>query len=67
MSYQLKYSPAARDKLREIKAQITEMHGIETASKILYKITSDIRGLQDNHSCCDFREQIYSIWLKMAT
>lgn len=48
MSYKLKYSPDARDKLREIKAQITETHGNELAFKILYKITSDIRGLQDN-------------------
>lgn len=48
MRYKLKYSPDASDKLRELKKQITATYGNQAATKILSKITSDIRGLQDN-------------------
>ena len=47
MKYKLKYSPDASDKLREIKKQIAATYGNQVATKILSKITSDIRGLQE--------------------
>lgn len=48
MRYKLKYSPDARDKLRELKSQITATYGNQAAIKILSKITGDIKGLRDN-------------------
>lgn len=48
MRYKLKYSPDARDKLRELKRQITSTYGNQAAIKLLSKITSDITGLRDN-------------------
>lgn len=48
MRYKLKYSPDASDKLRELKKQIAATYGNQVATKILSKITSDIRGLQEN-------------------
>lgn len=48
MKYKLKYSPDANDKLRELKKQIAATYGNQVAIKILSKITSDMRGLQDN-------------------
>lgn len=47
MKYKLKYSPDAREKLIELKAQIGALYGKETAAKIVSKITNEIRGLQD--------------------
>lgn len=48
MKYKLKYSPDAKDKLKEIKQQITATNGKETAKRIISNITGAIRGLQDN-------------------
>lgn len=48
MRYKLKYSPNARDKLHELKRQITSMYGNQAAIKLLSKITSDITGLRNN-------------------
>lgn len=48
MRYKLKYSPDTRDKLRELKRQITVTYGNQIAIKILSSITSDIQGLRDN-------------------
>lgn len=48
MRYKLKYSPDASDKLRELKKQIVATYGNQVATRILSKITRDIRGLQDN-------------------
>ena len=48
MKYKLKYSPDASDKLHELKKQIVASHGTRVATKILSKILSEIRGLQDN-------------------
>lgn len=48
MRYKLRYSPDASDKLRELKKQMTATYGNQVAIKVLSKITSDIRGLQDN-------------------
>ena len=47
MTYKLKYSPNARDKLSELKRQITGMYGQETAIKVISRITGGIRSLQD--------------------
>lgn len=47
LTYKLKYSPNARDKLSELKRQITGMYGQETAIKVISRITGGIRGLQD--------------------
>lgn len=48
MKYKLKYSPDARDKLRDIKSHITELYGRDVATNIVTKITREIKGLQDN-------------------
>ena len=48
MKYKLKYSPDARDKLREIKKQIALFHGNQLATKIVSKIKGNIRDLQNN-------------------
>lgn len=48
MRYKLKYSPDARDKLRELKRQIAATYGNQIAINILSNITSDIQGLRDN-------------------
>ena len=48
MRYKLKYSPDASDKLKDLKSQITASNGKDTANKILSKILTGIRGLQDN-------------------
>lgn len=48
MKYKLKYSPDARDKLREINKQIAMSHGDQVATRILSKIVKEIRGLQEN-------------------
>ena len=48
MIYKLKYFPDAKDKLKEIKADVTASFGKETAKKVVTKITREIRGLQEN-------------------
>lgn len=48
MKFKLKYSPDAGDRLRELRKQIATSYGTQTATRIISKITSDIRGLQDN-------------------
>ena len=48
MIYKLKYSPDAKDKLKEIKADVTTSFEKETAKKVVTKITQEIRGLQEN-------------------
>ena len=48
MIYKLKYSQDAKDKLKEIKANVTASWGQDTAKKVVTKITSEIRGLQEN-------------------
>lgn len=48
MRYRLKYSQDARDKLRELKKEITTRNGEQVAIKVLSKIANAIRGLQDN-------------------
>ena len=48
MRYKLKYSPDASDKLKDLKSQITASNGKDTANKIISKILTGIRGLQDN-------------------
>jgi plasmid stabilization system protein ParE len=48
LKYKLKYSPDARDKLRELNKQITSTNGKTVATKIVSKIMGDIRGLQNN-------------------
>ena len=47
MKYKLKYSPNCSEKLRELKKQITGSSGASTAVKVISKITSEIRSLQD--------------------
>lgn len=47
MKYKLKYSPDASEKLRDLKKQITGAYGNPTAVKVISKITSEIRSLQD--------------------
>lgn len=48
MKYILKYSPDASEKLRELKKQIAVSYGTQVATRILSKMMSDLRGLQDN-------------------
>lgn len=48
MKYKLKYSPDASDKLRELKKQITSSYGKTVAARMVSKIMSEIRGLQEN-------------------
>lgn len=48
MKYKLRYSPDARDKLKELSKQITNSNGKMVSTKIVGGIVSDIRGLQDN-------------------
>ena len=46
MSYKLKYTPVARDKLRELKRQIGVRNGPVTAQRIVSGIIKGIRSLQ---------------------
>ena len=48
MRYKLKYSPDAGDKLKEIRAQVTESYGKEVAAKTVSKIMKEIKGLTNN-------------------
>lgn len=48
MKFKLKYSPDARDKLREINKQIMNYNSKDVATKVVSGIMKDIRGLQDN-------------------
>ena len=48
MRYKLKYSPDASDKLKELKADLTASFGRKTATRIVTRITREIRGLQEN-------------------
>ena len=48
MKYKLRYSPDARDKLKELSKRITNSNGKIVSAKIVGEIMSDIRGLQDN-------------------
>lgn len=48
MKYKLKYSPDASDKLRKLNRQITGSNGKQVATRIVSKITGEIRGLQNN-------------------
>lgn len=48
MKYKLKYSPDASEKLKELNKQITATNGKAIATRIMSKISSKIRGLQDN-------------------
>ncbi len=43
----IKYTPDAADKLREIKAAISQEYGADSAKKIVKRITDAIRGLGD--------------------
>jgi len=48
LNYKLKYSPDAREKLRDIKVQVTASYGSEVATKVISEIMGDIKGLVDN-------------------
>ncbi|MBR3771060.1 MAG: type II toxin-antitoxin system RelE/ParE family toxin [Clostridium sp.] len=48
MKYKLKYSPDASVKLRELDKKISGSYGKSVATRIVTKIMSEIRGLQDN-------------------
>ena len=48
MNYKLKYSQDAREKLQEIKKNIADLYGSSVSKRIITKIMSEIRGLQDN-------------------
>lgn len=48
MIYKIKYSPDVSEKLKELKIQITNTSGKSVATKIVSKISSSIRGLQEN-------------------
>ncbi len=49
---EIKYAPDAADKLRGMKAEISEQYGKEKAKKILKTITGTIRNLCDNEEKC---------------
>ena len=43
----IKYTPDAADKLRALKAIISQEYGVDNARKIVKNITDAIRGLSD--------------------
>ena len=43
----IKYTPDAADKLRALKATISQEYGVDNARKIVKNITDAIRGLSD--------------------
>ncbi len=47
----IKYTPDAADKLRAIKTTISKEYGVDSAKKIVKRITDAIRGL------CDYEEK----------
>jgi len=44
--YQLSYSPKSLEDLENIKCNISERHGVDTAKRMLKKMISDIRRLE---------------------
>ncbi|MCM1498337.1 MAG: type II toxin-antitoxin system RelE/ParE family toxin [Clostridium sp.] len=42
----LKYSPNAREKLKQIKQYVAQKFGVDTAGKVMKEITKSIRDLQ---------------------
>lgn len=42
----LKYSPDAREKLKQIKRYVTQKFGIDTANKVIREMTKSFRDLQ---------------------
>lgn len=58
---QIKYTPDAADKLRNINRSILQQYGSEKAKAIIGKITSTIRGLADNEERGPLAERMFGV------